>query len=136
MTERVAYPVLRVVFGAVMLTHGLPKALGLSHGAMADPMAATRALIESSLHLPLAGVLAVAVTVLETAGALAVILGVRTRIVSAAFAIEMTVVCFIHGPTFAWIDRGFEYPLVLGVVALYLAAGGSGAYAIDNRGPR
>lgn len=36
--DTVAYAMLRVGFGFAMLTHGLPKLLGIPHGSMGDPL--------------------------------------------------------------------------------------------------
>lgn len=130
--EPVVYALLRVGFGLIILTHGLPKALGTPHGSMADPMAGATSLIANVLGLPFAPQLAVVAMLLETAGAIAVAVGIGTRLIAAVLAIEMVVICFIHAPTFAWIDRGFEYPLMLSLVALYLSVRGGGPYSIDR----
>jgi putative oxidoreductase len=131
----ITYGLLRIAFGLVILTHGLPKALGTSHGMMADPMAGATAMIEK-LNLPAAPQLAVAVMVLETVGAIGVAAGVFTRFFAAALAVEMLVICFGHAPTFAWIDRGFEYPMMLGFIALHLAIKGGGRFAVDQVLPK
>jgi putative oxidoreductase len=132
----VTYALLRIAFGLVILTHGLPKALGTSHGTMANPMAGATNMIANVLHLPAAPVLAVAAMLLETVGAIGVAAGILTRFFAAALAVEMLVICFAHAPTFAWIDRGFEYPMVLGFVALHIAIKGGGGFAVDRLLPR
>lgn len=126
-----SYALLRVMFGLVLLSHGLPKALGTSHGSLANPMAGATNMIANVLHLPFAPLLATAAMLLETVGAVAIIVGLMTRPLAAALAVEMAVICFAHGPTFAWIDRGFEYPLVLGFIALHIAIAGGGRFSVD-----
>jgi putative oxidoreductase len=37
------------------------------------------------------------------------------------------------GPAWAWIDRGIEYPMMLGLVAVYLTARGGGRWSADAR---
>ena len=77
--ESALYAVLRIVFGIVLFTHGLPKALGTSHGSMADPMAGSINLIQNVLGLPFAPQLAFLVMLLETGGAIMLVLGLCTR---------------------------------------------------------
>lgn len=129
--EPAAYLLLRIVFGIVMMTHGLPKLLGTSHGSMADPMAGATRLIAEVLHLPGAPVLAWLVAALETFGGTMLVAGALTRPLAALMTVQMLVICYIHRQHFAWIDRGMEYPLVLLVVVLLIAARGGGAWSID-----
>lgn len=126
------YAVLRLVFGLVLLTHGYPKLLGMPHGGNSDPFTSATHLIEASLGLPAAPVFTFAAAALETFGALAIAAGLYTRPIALAVAIEMVFICYIHAPTFVWIDGGFEYPLILGVAALFLAACGSGAFSLQS----
>lgn len=127
-----AYVLLRIALGLTIVTHGVPKLLGLPHGSMADPMRGSIELIENVLNLPFAPQLAAFVAVLETFGGLALVVGFATRLVAPMLAVEMIFVSIALGPTFPWIDRGIEYPLMLGVVALLISAGGSGFYSIDR----
>ncbi|UZN52419.1 DoxX family protein [Cupriavidus cauae] len=129
--EPVAYLLLRIVFGIVMMTHGLPKLLGTSHGSMADPMAGATRLIAEVLHLPGAPVLAWLVAVLETFGGAMLVAGAWTRPLAALMTVQMIAICYIHRQHFAWIDRGMEYPLVLLAVVLLIAARGGGAWSVD-----
>lgn len=121
-----AYVLLRVMFGTVLFTHGLPKALTTSHGSMADPMAGSINLIGNVMGLPFAPQLAVLVMLLETVGAAVLALGLYTRLVTLLFALEMAGICWALWPNWVWIDRGMEYPFLMGFLALYLAARGSG----------
>jgi len=136
--EPLTYLLLRSALGAILLTHGLPKLVGGGHGSMADPMAASVRLIETVLGLPFAPQLAFLVMLLETAGALMLLLGIGTRLVAALFSLEMLGICLALGPTWAWIDRGIEYPVLLGMLAIYIVARGAGRYSVDawwsNRG--
>lgn len=127
----IAYLLLRIVFGIVMMTHGLPKLLGTSHGSMADPMAGATRLIAEVLHLPGAPVLAWLVAVLETVGGAMLVAGALTRPLAALMTVQMIAICYIHRHHFAWIDRGMEYPLILLAVVLLIAARGGGAWSVD-----
>jgi len=131
--ERFAHPMLRVSFALIMLTHGLPKILGMPHGTMADPMAVTTKVIGTVLHLPAPGVLAFLVALLESVGAVMLALGIQTRLVATLMVIELAVACYVHAPVFAWTDRGMEMPLLMGVVALYFALRGGGPFSVDER---
>lgn len=127
-----AYLLLRGAFGLTIVTHGLPKLTGSAHGSMADPMAGSTNLIANVLHLPFASELALLVALLETCGGLAVAIGLATRLFAPMLAIQMLFICFALGPAYPWIDRGFEYPLILGFLALFLSIRGGGALSADR----
>ena len=115
-----------------MVTHGVPKLLGIAHGSMADPMGGSINLITRVLNLSFAPQLAMFVALLEAFGGLAVALGLATRFVAPMFAVQMLFVSAALGPTYPWIDRGIEYPLILGFVALLISSHGGGPYSIDR----
>lgn len=127
-----AYTLLRGAFGLTIVTHGIPKLTGSAHGSMADPMAGSINLMANVLHLPFVPQLAMGVALLESFGGLAVAIGLGTRLFAPMLAIQMLVICLALGPTYPWIDRGFEYPLILGFVALLIAIRGGGAASVDR----
>ena len=129
--ETAAQAALRVVLGGVLLTHGLPKLLRLPHGTMGDPFVAATHLIAATVGPALATPLAWAVTLLETAGAAMLAGGLFTRLVAAAFVAEMVGIAFALGPAWAWIDRGIEYPVVLGALAAWFGVRGGGGWSVD-----
>lgn len=131
--EPAGYALLRVAFGIVLFTHGLPKALGKPHGSMADPMAGSVRLIGEVMGLPFAPQLAVLVMLLETIGAAMLAAGLRTRTVALLVAGEMAGISLALGPAWPWIDRGIEYPVLMGCLALYMAVRGGGRYALDRK---
>lgn len=128
-----AYTLLRVAFGLTIATHGVPKLLGLPHGSMADPMAGSTNLIANVLNLPFAPQLAMFVALLETFGGLAVAIGLGTRLFAPMLAVQMAFISVALGPTYPWIDRGIEYPLMLGFIALLISIQGGGACSVDQR---
>jgi len=130
--DPVSYAVLRLGFGIVLLTHGLPKVLGHSHGSMDNPLASSMRLIDSRLHLPAAEMLAYFVTFLESGGALGIALGFMTRIFAAMITFEMIGICFVLAPAWVWLDKGMEYPVLMGLLALHIAFKGAGRYSIDK----
>lgn len=130
--ETLSYAMLRAGFGLLILTHGLPKLLGTPHGSMGDPLGGATRLIETNLGLPFAPQLALFITGLETVGALALAAGLFTRLFAPMFAIQMLVICFALRANFAWIDRGYEFPLVLGLIALLISFRGGGEWSLDR----
>jgi putative oxidoreductase len=131
--EPFAYMLLRVGFGLTLMTHGVPKLLGTSHGSMADPMAASTNLIANVLHLPGAPLIAWLVALLEGVGGLMLAAGLVPRLVAPLVLVQMLVICYLLGPTYPWIDRGIEYPVVLALLAFYIACKGSGRGSLDAR---
>lgn len=129
--EPTLYALLRIAFGAILLTHGLPKLLGNAHGSMANPMAGSINLIENVMGLPFAPQLAFLVMLLETVGAVMLMAGCATRLLALLIALEMVGISLALGPTWPWIDRGIEYPVFMGVLALYMVGRGAGRYSVE-----
>ena len=129
--EPLCYLVLRIAFGLTMVTHGLPKLMGSAHGTIADPMAASTNLIQNVLGLPFAAHLAWLVMALETLGGLAIAVGFAVRLFAPAFAIQMAAICLALWPAYPWIDRGIEYPLLLGFLCPFFAMRGAGRHSLD-----
>ncbi len=128
-----AYMLLRAAFGLTIVTHGVPKLFGTAHGSMADPMGGSINLINNVLNLPFAPQLASFVALLETFGGFAVAVGLATRLVAPMLGVQMAFISIALGPTYPWIDRGIEYPLMLGFVALLISIHGGGPYSIDRQ---
>ncbi|WHS62527.1 DoxX family protein [Pseudomonas sp. G2-4] len=131
--EPYLYTLLRIAFAAVLFTHGLPKFLRTAHGSMADPMAASINLIQNVMGLPFAPQLAFLVMLLETAGALMLAIGLGTRLVALLIVVQMAAISYALGPTWPWIDRGIEFPVLMGFLALYIVARGGGIHSLDSR---
>lgn len=123
---------LRAGYGVLLMSHGLPKLLGTPHGSMADPLAASTRLIDSTLGLPAAPVLAWLVTLLEAGGGLLLIAGLLVRPVAMLLTVEMLAICIALGPTWAWIDRGIEFPFLMALLSLWFAAEGGGRWGLDG----
>jgi putative oxidoreductase len=131
--QMASYVLLRIAFGITIATHGVPKLTGNAHGSMANPMAGSVNLIENVLGLPFAPQLALFIALLETVGGLAVAVGFATRLFAPMLAIQMAAICLALGPTYPWIDRGIEYPIILGFIALLISMNGGLAWALDTR---
>lgn len=130
--EDVSYALLRAGFGLIILTHGIPKMFGIPHGSMTDPLGGATRMIGTNLGLPFAPQLALAITGLETIGAISLAVGLFTRALAPIFAIQMLIICVALRANFAWIDRGYEYPVVLGLIALFITFRGGGIWSIDH----
>lgn len=125
-TKTAPYAVLalRVTTGALFLFHGLVK-------LMVFTPAGTAGYFES-IGLP--GALGYLTMLVEIVGGIALILGVKTRIVSAALVpVLLGAAYFGHAASgFGWSNPngGYEYPLMWAIVQAALAALGDGAYAL------
>ena len=70
----------------------------------------------------------------ELLGGLGILLGLFTRFFAAAVAIEMLIIFFVYWRTgFSWLNRGYEYVLLWGLVAFAIALRGGGPYSLDRK---
>jgi putative oxidoreductase len=127
---------LRLALGGVMWAHGAQKLLGLFGGH--GPQGFVHGV--ASMGFPLAlGWLVIAV---EFFGGIAIALGVLSRLAALGMAVEMAVAVFkvhwkvgffMNWNSVAGRGEGFEYPVLLGVVALVLLLTGPGRFALFGR---
>ena len=134
-TESSAPAILRLTLGGVMLPHAFQKTLGLFGGS---GLSATMQTFTAQLHLPTT--LAAAAIVFEQVGALALVLGVFTRLAAAAMGVVMVgAILTVHlrnGFFMNWFGtqagEGYEYHLlVLAMVAALIIEGG-GKLSVDS----
>ena len=121
-----AWPIIRLTAGLMLVAHGWPKwqagAAAFATGSLA------RRGIEPALPL------AYLVIFTEVIGGLCIAVGAFTRFFAAAAAIHLLVVTFIHMPQgFAWTSRGYEYPLMWGLILFAIALRGGGPYSLDRK---
>lgn len=70
----------------------------------------------------------------EGLGGIGILLGLFTRFFAAAVAIEMFVIfCSYWHTGFNWLNRGYEYVLLWGLVAFAIALRGGGPYSLDRK---
>jgi putative oxidoreductase len=70
---------------------------------------------------------------IEFVGGLALIVGLFTRFWAAAAAVEMAVIMALYWNNgFAWLNRGYEYVLLWGLVCFAIALRGGGPYSLDR----
>jgi putative oxidoreductase len=118
-------PMIRIAIGAIIFMHGWVK-------YDAGVTAITGYFTTHGFPAPAA--FAYAAIILETIGAVCIVVGLFTRFVAAALAIELGVAFLvIHYPNgFSVGKGGFEYVLILGIVMFAIALRGGGRYSIDR----
>src|SRR5262245_36990139 len=127
--------VVRLTAGGMLLVHGIIKVMPMTERGFAAVIEAfavgslARRGIEPALYF------AYAVFFIETIGAVLIILGLFTRFIAAAAAIEFAVITFIaHWPAgFAASRGGWEYPLFWGLILFAIALRGGGPYSLDRK---
>lgn len=124
-----ALPMIRVTAGLLLLPHGAQKLFGWFGGKGLEGTAqyfATQGFEPGYFW-------ALLVALTEFVGGSLLALGLLTRPVAAMIAGFMAVAVFQqHWPNgFFWTNKGFEYPLLWGVVALAFVLLGGGRYSLD-----
>jgi putative oxidoreductase len=120
--------VLRILVGVIFLLHGLPKWQGLDgfSGFLGN------------LGIPLPGVFAFLIALLETGGGLLLIIGLGTRWVAWLFVIEMIMTTLLVKVNVGFISPtatpgvGAELDLLLMASAFVLAVLGSGPLSVEQ----
>jgi putative oxidoreductase len=122
----VALLLARVALGVIFLVHGYQKFATMG-------IAGTTQFFES-VGIPLAGVAAPLVAVLEVAGGLALILGAALPVVGTLLAVDMVgAIVFVHLANGFAVDKGgYEFVLALAAGALAVGFSGGGALALDG----
>jgi putative oxidoreductase len=120
------WPLVRVAVGWDLMVHGYGKILRGMSG-----QAETLARSGFDWGVPFA----VFLTIVELGGGICIALGLLTRFWAAAIAIEMGVLTFYlyWGNGFSWLNRGYEYTLLWGMIALAIALRGGGPYSLDRK---
>jgi len=120
---------LRLALGFIMLPHGAQKLLGWFGGS---GYSGTVGFFESQLGLPPVVTLLVILT--ESVGALLLILGLGGRFAAAALMGNMLgailLVNLQNG--FFWTEQGYEFPLMIILIAAVTLVRGSGAWSVDR----
>lgn len=121
--EDVAVTALRVVIGVIFAVHGAMKLMDIpgtvqSFGQLGIPYP------EYAVYLAIAG---------EFFGGLGILFGLLTRVAAlGAFCSMAVAIGFAHlGHGLLAKNGGWEYPLVLGLVALYFVTHGAGPASVD-----
>src|SRR6266496_2316061 len=129
-----ALTVTRIMLGLVLFPHGAQKLLGWFGGYGFN---GTMGFLTGGMNLP--WIIAFLVIIIEFFGALALIFGVGTRIVSVAIIALFTGIIFSsHGQNGFFMNwggnqagEGFEYHLLVIAMAITLLIGGAGKWSVD-----
>jgi putative oxidoreductase len=126
-----AYPLVRVTAGLLLMPHGAQKLFGWFGGY---GLTATGEFFETSLGMSPGVAFALLAGLVEFFGGLALVLGLLTRPAALAVAVFMGVALSVHLPNgFFWTEGGYEYPLMWGLITLAVLLRGGDRYSLDAR---
>ena len=115
--------VVRISMGLIFAVHGYQKFAGGIPGVSA---------FFAKVSIPLPGLMAPFIAVLELVGGILLVLGLATRWVGLLFALEMIVTTFwVQIPGRGWGASDLDRSLLAGGILLFLA--GAGRAALDER---
>ena len=119
------WALVRLAVGWDLIVHGWGKILRGPEGQAA-------VLVRDGMAYPL--LFAWLLLFVEFVGGICITVGLFTRFFAAAVAIEMGYLTFHHywGHGFSWLNRGYEYTLLWGMVALAIALRGGGPRSLDR----
>jgi len=121
-----SYTLVRVALGLILLPHGVNKLF------FGDAVNAARTMAGLGLDPPLAW--AYFIGVVEALGGLMMVLGLYTRVVAAAFIIQLAVIAFgVLWPKWWWGQRGMEYVTLMGLISIAVFFRGGGKLSLDNK---
>jgi putative oxidoreductase len=124
-----AEPILRIALGGVLIPHGLQKLFGMFGGM---GFARNAELFDKLGYTP--GVFwGTLVGCTELIGGILLVIGLFTRFAAAAVLIFMlTAIHFTSAKGFFWGAGGMEYPILIGVCALFFLIRGGGHCSVDH----
>ena len=116
--------ILRLVLASIFIVHGYQKVFGFGISGVTGMF--------TQMRIPLPGVTAPLISVLELVGGIALLFGGFTRVVAFLLACDMLgAILFVHGKNGFSAPKGVEN--VLGNLAMLTAVAliGAGAYSLD-----
>jgi putative oxidoreductase len=125
-----AYLIVRVTAGLMLIPHGWPKVFGRGASGVAAML--------TNYGIPAALPFAYLIMGLETIGGILIAIGLFTRPIAALLVIEFLVIIFVaHWPRgyfgSAAAGLGFEYPLMWGLILLAIMLRGGGPWSVDRK---
>ena len=126
-----AYPLIRVFTGLMLMPHGAQKLFGWFGGGGISGTAGFFAKIGLEPALPLV----YWVGFFEFFGGLALVIGLFTRPVALVIAVQMFVAAYVVHLSngFFWFKGGYEFPLLWGVIAVAIFFRGAGSFSVDAK---
>lgn len=124
--EPLSWLLVRCAAGLILAVHGWGK---VARGAEAMAPAFMKMGYEHPVPLIYFLIL------VEFVGGIAIAIGLFTRFFAAMVTIEMAVILFAHylPNGFSWLNRGYEFVLLWGLVTLAIWWRGGGPYSIDRK---
>jgi putative oxidoreductase len=121
-----SWPLIRCATGLILAVHGWGK---ISKGPEVV------ALVFAKLGFEPALAVVYLLIFVEFFGGISLALGLFTRFFAAAITIEMAVIFFTqYLPNgFSWLNKGYEFVLLWGLVSLAIWLRGGGPYSLDRR---
>lgn len=111
-----SWPVVRIACGMHLVIHGWGKIL--RGGTVSNSTIA----------------FGIFLTFIEFFGGICISIGLFTRFFAAAAAVEMLIITILYWKAgFSWLNRGYEYTLLWGLVCFAIALRGGGPYSVDRR---
>lgn len=126
---------MRLTAGGMLLVHGIMKVMPMAEKGFTATIEAFAAGSMARRGIEPALAAAYVVFFLETIGAVMIMLGLFTRFIAAALAVEFAIITFVaHWPLgFTWSRGGWEYPLFWGLIMFAIALRGGGPYSLDRK---
>lgn len=131
--DELAYLLVRVAAGAILIPHGMQKLFGSFGGPGMNNFIG---LMQKVGYLPTwAPLLSWLIALLEFGGGILLVLGLFTRPVAFAVLIFMLEAARHHMGVggFFWTRQGNEYPLFFAAVSLLILMRGGGPYSVDAK---
>ena len=117
--------IVRVITGIIFMAHGGQKLFSFGIAGVTAGF--------TQMGVPLPGITAPLVAILEFFGGLALVIGLLTRLAALGLAINMLGAIFlVHLAAGFFLPQGYEFALLLFMTSLALVIGGPGRYAIDD----
>jgi len=134
-TRDLSWLVVRLTAGGMLLVHGIFKVMPMAEKGFTATIEAFAAGSMARRGIEPAILAAYAVFFLETFGAVLIMLGLFTRFITAAAAIQFAVITFVAhwAQGFGWTRGGWEYPLFWGLILFAIALRGGGPYSLDRK---
>lgn len=125
-----AWAGLRAATGLLLVSHGAQKLFGIFGGS---GLLGTAELLEK-VGCSTPGLSALLIGVTEFLGGLCLVFGLLTRPAAAAVAVFMPSAVLFHvGKGSFWTAKGYEYPLLWGIAAVFFVCKCGGARSLDGR---